>query len=369
MTGKERLLTAIKGGRPDRMPISTQMWHPHHLRTVMGGMGEVEAYLHVGFDVMAEPYQVEQLAASPDWIEHREVIADSPNGKTIRISIETLKGRLTHTLFESNITAYTTEHLIKTERDAELFLQYYPSKTIDKQQLSKVYDLVGDHGIVRGLVPWCVQPGPWQEFCELVGMEKAIFWTLDDPQFVHHFLDRMTQYKVDNIHKQLSGAKFDLFENGGAAASSNVISPTIFDEFCVPYDRQINQALHEEGFLVAYHTCGAMMAILTHIPANGCDASETLTPRCSGGDIESEDDRRTVKRVLGSQVSLIGGMGQNLLEQPNSPQVEAQIAAHVHTCFEAFGAGGGYICSSGQFLQAPPENLKACARAAAQCIY
>ena len=75
------------------------------------------------------------------------------------------------------------------------------------------------------------------------------------------------------------------------------------------------------------------------------------------------------ERMLGSRVSLIGGMGQNLLEQPHSSQVEAAITAHVQSCFATFGANGGYICSSGQFLQAPPENLKACARAAAQCFY
>ena len=370
MTGKERMLTALGGGVPDRLPITIQLWHPYHLSTYMGGMDQLEAYMATGLDAMVGLWYVLQSVESPDWIPRSEQSENSSGGQIERVHIETPGGELTHVSVSKDETTYTSEYLIKNERDAKIFLKYHPEKRIDKEQVSAWYDRTGDHGIVRGFVPLFAQPGPWPELCALAGMERAIFWAMDEPEFVHHFLSEMTRWKVETIHRELHGAKFDLIEGGGGAASANVISPSMFDEFCVPYARQINQALHEEGFYATYHTCGAIMAILDHIPKNGCDTSETLNPPGLGGDIATVEQRRMVKKKLGSNVSLIGGIDQSKLEAPHSPEVEAAIAADVRGCFDTFGREGGYICSTaGQFFHAPPENLKALARAGAECCY
>ena len=169
---------------------------------------------------------------------------------------------------------------------------------LDRQRLCEWYDRTADSGIVRGFVDWFAQPGSWQEFCGMAGTQEAIYWAMDNPSFVHHFLEEMTKRKVEYIQREMPGAKFDLIEHGGGAASSTVISPALFDEFCVPYDRRVIAALHEVGLPVVYHTCGGMMAILDRIPANGCDASETLSPTGVGGDICAEN-RARVKSVLG----------------------------------------------------------------------
>ena len=161
--------------------------------------------------------------------------------------------------------------------------------------------------------------------------------------------------------------KFDLIELGGGAGSSTVISPAMFDEFCLPYDRRVVQALHEVGLSSVYHTCGGMMAILDHIPSMGCDASETLSPPGVGGDIKTTEDRLRVKNILGSRVALIGGIDQNGLLTTGTPE---QITREVQACFETFGSVGGYICSaSDHFFHSPVDNLKAFARAAAECRY
>jgi uroporphyrinogen-III decarboxylase len=109
-----------------------------------------------------------------------------------------------------------------------------------------------------------------------------------------------------------------------------------------------------------------MMAILDHIPANGCDASETLSPPGIGGDIRHED-RSTLKQKLGRKVALIGGIDQSNVLTNGTP---AQVAAEVRACFETFGTGGGYICSaSDHFFHAPVENLRAMAVAGCDCRY
>ena len=142
----------------------------------------------------------------------------------------------------------SVEHLIKNQRDAEIFLKHWPDSHLDKGRLAWWYDRTGDTGIVRGFVAHAAQPGPWQDFCELVGTQAAIMWAMDEPAFVHHFLDTITRRKVEYVHREMPGAKYDLIEHGGGAASSTVISPAMFSEFCAPYDKRIADALHEHGF-------------------------------------------------------------------------------------------------------------------------
>ncbi len=366
MTSKERMLTALRGGVPDRLPVTIHQWQPYHLAHFMGGVDQVEAFRVTGLDASVTPFECMQDDASADWRRTSEKVRDGDGEIEVRHRIETPGGELFYRTVTTPYTTYNSEHLLKTERDAELLLKYLPPTRIDRELLNERYARTGDGGIVRGSVEGFAQPGAWQEFCELVGTREAIYWAKDDPAFVHHFLDEITKRKVAYVYRELPGAKYDLIEHGGGAASSTVISPAMFDEFCVPYDRRIIRALHEVGLPVVYHTCGGMMALLDRIPANGCDASETLSPPGVGGDIESAD-RLTVKNVLGSKVALIGGVDQGGTLTNGAPE---QVATEVRACFETFGRGGGYICSaSDHFFHAPVANLKALAAAGRECRY
>ena len=366
MTSKERMLMALRREKPDRLPITIHQWQGYHLREFMNGVDQLEAFQIVGLDASVSPWDVVRSAASANWIAASEELGKDGNETLRRHRIRTPDGDLTWITGANDYTTYNTEHMLKSPADVELFLKHWPNQHLDQARLAQWYDRVGDAGIVRGFVAHAAQPGVWQEFCELVGTQAAIYWAADEPALVHHFLEEMTRRKVDYVHREMVGAKFDLIEHGGGAASSTVISPAMFDEFCVPYDRRVIAALHEHGFKVVYHTCGGMMAILDHIPQNGCDASETLSPPGVGGDIQPAD-RVKVKQVLGSKVALIGGIDQGRILTEGTPAI---IRQHVRECYETFGAGGGYICSaSDHFFHTPVENLKALAQAGRECVY
>ncbi|MEW6747168.1 MAG: uroporphyrinogen decarboxylase family protein [Planctomycetota bacterium] len=367
MTSKERMLTALARGVPDRLPITIHQWQDYHLQRYMGGRDQLEAYLAVGLDASVTPGDVQALMPSRDW-EHRvEPAGERGEARLTRHRVRTPGGELTWLTSTDAYTTYVIEHALKTYRDAEIFLDYWPETRLDKERLAHWYERTADHGIVRGFIASFVQAGPWQELCELAGTTQAIYWAFDAPAFVHHFLERLTEKKISYVYREMPGARYDLIEQGGGAASSNVISPAMFDEFCVKYDRRINEALREVGFKTVYHTCGAMMALLDHIPANGSDASETLSPPPSGGDIRTVEDRLELKQRLGSKLALIGGIDQvGVLSTGTPAQVEAEVVA----CFETYGRSGGYIASaSDHFFDTPVANLEALARAARRCTY
>ena len=368
MTSKERMMRALRREKPDRLPVTIHQWQPYHLNKYMEGRDQLDAFIHVGLDA-AVTHCVVSEKKSPDWVSTFETSPPDGRGAVeTRVTIKTPGGTLSYKFCRDRTTSFLTEHCAKTLEDAELFLRYWPGPILDKKALSDYYDRTGDHGIVRGFVSMAPsgQPGTWQDFVELFGTEEAILLAMDEPERVHAILDAITEKKVAYVHEQMAGAKYDLIEHGGGAASSTVISPSMFEEFCLPYDRRVISALHEHGFPVVYHTCGGMMRILDKIPLNGCDASETLSPPGVGGDIEPKE-RSQVKEILGSKVALIGGLDQANILSDGSPE---RVREEVHALFEAFGGGGGYICSaSDHFFEVPVENLRALAQAGRECRY
>ena len=50
MTSKERMLTALGRGIPDRVPATVHQWQPFHLNTYVGGIGDLQAFRRFGLD-------------------------------------------------------------------------------------------------------------------------------------------------------------------------------------------------------------------------------------------------------------------------------------------------------------------------------
>ncbi len=360
MTSKERLMTALRGGVPDRVPATIHQWQDYHLKTFMAGKSDIEAFLDVGLDaaITRSPFVTPE---TPSW----RVRTTTPGPGRRRHEIETPGGSLSYETEANEYTAWISEHLIKNDGDVDLFAAYSPRIGLDRESLAREYDAVGDTGILRMFIIGH-QGGCWQDACELYGTEPLIMATFDKPDWVHHFLEVLLERKLAFILDNLRGAAVDLVETGGGAASSTVISPAIHETFCLPYDRTLHDALHAAGHRVVYHTCGGMKAIIPHILRNGCDVSETLSPPGIGGDI-APGDRASVKQSLGSRLALIGGLDQNNLLGRGTP---GQIAAEVENLFATFGRGGGYVMSaSDHFFHVPRENLVAYARAARGCTY
>lgn len=157
----------------------------------MGGVDQLTAFEMVGLDAsyLALPTRRDE---SPQWRYRWADAGRQGNEALTRHWIETPDGELTWLTGANEYTTYHIEHIIKSERDAEMFFRYWPRARLDREQLAGEYARVGDRGIVRGFVDMFAQPGCWQEFCEMVGTQEAIYWATDRPGFVHWLLEQMT---------------------------------------------------------------------------------------------------------------------------------------------------------------------------------
>jgi hypothetical protein len=360
MTSKERLMLAINGEKPDRMPASIHQWQEYHLENFMGGITDLEAFRKVGLDAQIQ-YDETGAASSRAWTDEIVVSSDEPDKKITHHVIHTPGGTLAFKTEADRKTTWITEHLIKGDEDIYLIEKFMPVPRLDLKAVAEKYDEVGDRGILRGFV-WGDQGGCWQHAACLHDISDLIMATYDKPDWVHELLGILLDKKLRYI-ESMKGARFDLVETGGGAGSSTVISPKIFKEFCLPYDREMHAALHDLGFKVAYHTCGGTLGIEEHIVATGADVSETLAPPSVGGNQEPWE----FKQKVGNRVALIGGLDQfNVLTSGS----EETIRGKVFELFDKVGKNGRYICSaSDHFFEIPVDNLMAFARAARECVY
>ena len=366
MDGKERMLIALARGTPDRLPVTIHQWQGYHLAHYMGGIDQVDAFRLTGLDASVTPGDVSAQDSSAHWQYSCSDLGLRDGVQHRRHRVDTPDGHLTWTSGSTELTTYTVEHACKSREDCDMLLRWWPRHRLDRARVAHWSERTGRLGIVRGFVCCWGQPGVWQDLCEMFGTEAAIMLAADEPEWVHATLRRIAERKADYVAEELHGARFDLIEHGGGTASCTVISPKMFSEFCVPYDRIVIDALHTAGHRVTYHTCGGMMRILDRIPTNGTDASETLSPPGVGGNI-GEADRVRVKRELGSKVALIGGIDQY---HHLTLGTTGEVKKAVDDCFATYGVNGGYICSaSDHFFDAPPENLVAMAEAARDCTY
>jgi len=131
MTSKERMLVAIEGKIPDRLPVTTHHVIPYFLEKYMDGKSDYEFFEYFGLDpimwtVPHKPDESKGQYYDPDqgeigFLESRRISTDNwriefeeipdPNYKTVRYKIVTPKGVLTTVLQSNQYTAWVSEHL------------------------------------------------------------------------------------------------------------------------------------------------------------------------------------------------------------------------------------------------------------------
>jgi len=384
MTPKQRFVTALTRGIPDRLPVTTHHVMPSFLKKFMGGAGNDEFFERFGLDPIRwvaayrpdesrgeyyDPLHVPgyleaRRIASDRWRIYPEVVAD-PQYETVRYRFVTPGKTLTTTLQSNEHTSWVIERLVKEKNDIDVIAEYMTIPLCDVPAVNAQAEAYGERGMIRGFLPMFDvygQPGCWQDASVLYGIENLIMATYDDPEWVHAFLAILRNRKAAFV-RSMKGARYDIVEHGGGDASSTVISPKIFDAFVAPYDAPLIELARESGQRVVYHTCGGMMPFLERLAGMKPDAMETFTPPAMGGDMRLAE----AKERIGDKVTMIGGFDQFHFFRGCTPE---ETRKAVRRCFEEAGEGGGYILSpSDHFFEADIELLEAFGDEARRCIY
>jgi len=385
MTPRERLLAALSGCLPDRLPATTHHVMPYFLDKYLGGIPAQAFFDRFGLDAITwtVPHRPEAdrgeyldpLQGTPGFLESRRVATDrwrifsedvfTTGHKLTRYRFVTPRGTLTTVLEDAGYTTWVAEPLIKERRDIDPIALYATAPHCDVDAVNRTAAEFGSRGIVRGHI-CCFdvfgQPGCWQDAACLVGTQNLILAAHDDPAWVHELLAVLQRRKKVFVDS-LAGARYDLLELGGGDASASVISPRLFDEFVAPYDAELIDAAHRAGQRIVYHICGKVMPLVERLVAMHPDAIETFTPAGMGGDT----DLAAAKARIAGRACMIGGFDQFHFFTGCTPDA---TRAEVRRCFQEAGGGGGFILSpSDHFFDADPGLIEAFAAEAASCGY
>lgn len=174
-----------------------------------------------------------------------------------------------------------------------------PARCVSRHPLLESIDMVGDLPNVKVANNHGVQI--WVEACRLLKeyfgdevfvrgnadqlpfsvasmMRGVENWMLDlmDPskeQYVTALLD----YAVETC-KEFSGlmmdAGADLISHGDSPAGPDMISPSMYERFALPYEKSVIDYIHSRNSKHMLHICGNTNGILGHMAATGTDAVE-----------------------------------------------------------------------------------------------
>jgi uroporphyrinogen-III decarboxylase len=193
---------------------------------------------------------------------------------------------------------------------------------------------------------------PWSQFLELLNYENALMAILDDPGKARACLERLAAGAIDLAKKQ-AACGIDAILISSAFAGAGLISRQHYEEFVLPYERQIIAEIKKSFSLPIYtHTCGSIGDRLDLMMQTGTNGIDTLDPPPLGT-VELEE----AKKFLAGKTFIKGNIDPvNTLLYGNQNEVSADVRKKI----EIGRPGGGYILSSACSVapHTPPENIE-----------
>jgi MtaA/CmuA family methyltransferase len=131
------------------------------------------------------------------------------------------------------------------------------------QAVREMVKAVGNECLVLGWIDM-----PFAEACSLCGVTEFMMLIMDDPPTAHAILEFLTLIDVDFSLSQVEAGAHMI---GAGDAAASLISPELYREFALPYEKRISEAIHRAGSLVKLHICGNTNALLDDMVRSDCD--------------------------------------------------------------------------------------------------
>ena len=374
MTSRERILTVLRGGIPDRVPV-VPFVQEEFLAWVFPGrqrLDRVETVLELArdlrFDVIAKHNRFMTpallLRDHLNWRVRRETVREGELWVT-RVEVATPDRTLTQETVRPDAGAATgglmsaaRKHLLAEQADVESFVRWVPPPDGEavremREAAAAWRQQIGDSGIGA---PWG-WAGVFNYASDLWGIENAMMAPyLDEPLFkalMSRLAERMAEYCVP-----LAEGGADAVGLQGHIANARSVSPEFFMEHVFPYEKRLVDAIHAQGAYTVYHNCGCARAFYHCYRELGMTVWETVAEAPQG-----DNDLAAAKAAMGDRVCLLGNLDQLRFLKTATP---AEVADKARAIVRVGKPGGRYLFAASDFLEkgTPLENVRAMLRAA-----
>jgi len=345
-TSRRRLLTALRGGVPDQVPINTYElagrnsldWYntqPSYARlmeyirahtdciTNWNPRPATDVYTcHERFLCSDFPVEIESHTESDGQFQRTISVCHTPQGDLRSISQKA----------PNVYTTWQVEHWCKDIADVDkaLSVPYQPAR-YDASDLPRVRAELGDHGLIMASVG-----DPAYLAAELMSFQDFLMWAFEHTDHFARTVAILAERVVENLRRQLECCVVDLYRIVGPEYfAPPYLPPEMFRRFVVPHVTEMTRLIHERGGLVRVHCHGKIARVLDLILDTGCDGIDPCEPP-PDGDIELDQLKR---RCHPGRVSVWGNLELKLLENGAPEQVRAEVRRVMAQAKE----GGGFI--------------------------
>ncbi len=195
---------------------------------------------------------------------------------------------------------------------------------------------------------------PFSLACAMRSIEA---WMLDlaDPEkrpLVHALLEYCTA-AVNQFIRLMAATGAHMVSNGDSPAGPQMISPKMYRELALPYERRVVQCAHELGLPYMLHICGRTDSILPDMASSGADALE----------LDFNTDVRLAHALLKDRTTFVGNIDPTGVLALGTPELVEQTTREL---LEVFSDTPRFILNAGCAIppHTPEPNLRAMIRAA-----
>ncbi len=325
MTGRERILAALRRQQPDRLPTMEWVLHPHVMKDMNGAVSDVEFARKAGLD---------GIAVSLDYTQER---IDDRHFKdewgVVRVSYDDYP----------NPVGYP----VKDIADFEKIVIPDPDADYRYNKIKKALAAVGDEiAVVPRVKDVFSQPR------DLMGFEEFLMAFYLDPELIEAMMKMCVAHSTA-IAKNLVEIGIEAVVIGDDIANNTglLIKPEMYLEQVYPYFKELVGNFKDLGLLVIKHSDGDLRAILPELVESGIDCLDPIDPL-------GNMDMAYMKKTYGARIALKGNVDcvETLVGKPVD-----DVRKETAQCILDGAVGGGHIISSSNSIHKgiSPVNYQA----------
>ena len=325
MTSRERIVTALNGGKPDRVPIQVYgtMGHrpailnltPNHQR--LSTMAQERCDLFYAWQQSQSEYRHRFLS------RHTKVLVETrPEGTGVQrtITVCTPRGDLTEVTYEDTKNLAHTRFrktLLEAPQDLEkvLSIPYAPLEPACEGFVAFERE-IGDRGVVISNFPSALGV-----LGALFHPEEFTLLCVTEPERVTTFLEIMTERILDRLRFLLERDVKPVFLFGGPEyAVPPLMGPRYFEKLVVPFDTRLIDLIREQEAIVIMHSHGCVKKVLPMIRDMRPHGLHPLEAPPMGDVTMAE-----ARAVLGPSMCLVGNIQIGDLYQESREYIDRQV--------------------------------------------
>lgn len=363
MTGRERVIAAIRREPLDRIPRYDAFWEDALDRwkeeglvlpepcciQVEGQSKQISTPVNAYFDFDIAPLYMDISMRFPTGL-----VADDGEKITVAdrcgYTAQKFKGRASSMHFIS--------HMVNDEADWEAYqhrLNFDPTDTA-RVDCDSYYLHTEEYPSWEGFrqifdayrkldkfIPVTVY-GPWEAAWRHHGYEASLMDLVAEPELMGQMFEKLADLTIHTLEHMIQmGCKPDalwLIEDMGGTYTT-LFSPKVYKELLQPCHKKLGDFAHKNGIYFFMHSCGYIEPFLPGLIEAGLDVIQALQAN-TGMHI------RSLKEKFGDKLTFCGNISvQNFRDGPDA--IEEELREKLPVAME----GGGYIYHSDHSI--PPE--------------